>query len=135
MFPRHVSRLVLCSGNAHHGAGRTRRLRGFAALDAVLALPVAAIALGAVLAGPAQAASVATWDKVARCESGGNWSINTGNGHYGGLQFTLPTWRAHGGKGMPHHASKAEQIRIAEKVLANQGPGAWPTCGRRAGLR
>lgn len=106
-----------------------RRFRAVAA--AVVALPF----LGVCIAGPAHAASVSTWDKVARCESGGDWSINTGNGHYGGLQFKLSTWRAFGGKGMPHRASKAEQIRIAERVLAGQGPGAWPVCGRRAGLK
>ena len=74
----------------------------------------------------------ARWDRVAACESGGNWSINTGNGFYGGLQFTLGTWRAYGGTGYPHQNSKAEQIRIAERVrLGSQGLGAWPVCGRR----
>lgn len=110
--------------------GRPRRRIGV-----VVAVTAAVVLTGTfVSAGPASAASVSTWDKVAKCESGGNWSINTGNGHYGGLQFKLSTWRAHGGKGMPHRASKSEQIRIAEKVLASQGPGAWPVCGRRAGL-
>lgn len=71
------------------------------------------------------------WDAIAACESGGNWAINTGNGFYGGLQFTLGTWRANGGSGMPHHASRAEQIRVAENVLRSQGIGAWPVCGRR----
>ncbi|WP_436772290.1 transglycosylase family protein [Yinghuangia sp. YIM S09857] len=110
---------------------RPRRRRG--ALAVLIALPVLAVAAVAT-ANPAHAVSVRTWDKVAKCESGGNWSINTGNGYYGGLQFKLSTWREHGGKGMPHRASKAEQIRVAERVLANQGPGAWPVCGRRAGL-
>lgn len=82
----------------------------------------------------ADAASEATWDRVAQCESGGVWSINTGNGYYGGLQFAHSTWKSHGGKGYAHQASKAEQIRIAEKVLRSQGPGAWPVCGRKAGL-
>ncbi|WP_308107824.1 transglycosylase family protein [Streptomyces antimicrobicus] len=87
--------------------------------------------------GPASAASVATWDKVAQCESSGNWSINTGNGYYGGLQFSLSTWRAYGGTqyaAYPHQASKKEQILTAERVLAGQGPGAWPHCGQVAGL-
>ena len=75
------------------------------------------------------------WDQIAQCESGGNWAINTGNGYYGGLQFTLSTWRAYGGSGYPHHASRAEQIRVAENVLAGQGWGAWPACTRRLGLR
>ena len=71
------------------------------------------------------------WDAVAQCESGGNWSINTGNGYYGGLQFTPSTWAANGGTGMPHTASKAEQIRVAENTLQTQGAGAWPVCGQR----
>ncbi|MGQ0576582.1 MAG: transglycosylase family protein [Pseudonocardia sp.] len=75
------------------------------------------------------------WDRLAKCESGGNWKINTGNGYYGGLQFSPRTWRGHGGKGMPHKASKAEQIRIAQKVLKTQGWGAWPACSRKLGLR
>jgi LysM repeat protein len=81
--------------------------------------------------------SDSVWDRVAQCESGGRWSINTGNGHYGGLQFTQSTWRAFGGgkyASTANKATKAQQIEIAEKVLAGQGPGAWPTCGKRAGL-
>lgn len=70
------------------------------------------------------------WDAVAKCESGGNWSINTGNGFYGGVQFSLSSWRAVGGTGYPHQASKAEQINRAEKLLALQGRGAWPHCGK-----
>ncbi|MEU8138669.1 transglycosylase family protein [Streptodolium elevatio] len=118
--------------NARTTTGRSRCARG---ADVVLTTVLVLVTVGVTTAGSAEAVSVATWDKVAKCESGGNWSINTGNGYYGGLQFKLSTWRAHGGKGMPHHASKSEQIRIAEKVLASQGPGAWPVCGRRAGLR
>lgn len=71
------------------------------------------------------------WDAIAQCESGGNWAINTGNGYYGGLQFTLGTWQANGGSGMPNQASRQEQIRVAENVLRTQGIGAWPVCGRR----
>lgn len=85
-------------------------------------------------AAPA-AASGGVWDRLAQCESGGNWSINTGNGYYGGLQFTLSSWRAVGGGGYPHHASKAEQIARAEKLLAIQGWGAWPACTKKLGLR
>ncbi len=92
------------------------------------ALAVAPIALGA---GTANAESGVNWDAVAACESGGNWAINTGNGYYGGLQFAMGTWQSHGGSGMPHHASRAEQIRVAENVMQTQGIGAWPTCGRR----
>jgi hypothetical protein len=98
---------------------------------------VGAVAVGApfAVAGTADAASSSTWDKLAKCESGGNWKINTGNGYYGGLQFSPRTWRAFGGKGMPHQASKGEQIRVAERVLAKQGWNAWPSCSRRLGLR
>jgi hypothetical protein len=73
------------------------------------------------------------WDAVARCESGGNWSIDTGNGFYGGLQFTPSTWLAFGGADVAPRADLAtrdQQIAVAERVLAEQGPGAWPTCGR-----
>jgi hypothetical protein len=84
----------------------------------------------ALSTGTANADSV-NWDAVATCESGGNWSINTGNGYHGGLQFTIGTWRANGGAGMPEHASREEQIRVAENVKASQGIGAWPVCGHR----
>ncbi len=79
-------------------------------------------------------ASAGVWDKIAQCESGGNWSINTGNGYYGGLQFNLSTWRAYGGTGLPSDASKATQIAIATKVQAAQGWGAWPVCSSKAGV-
>ena len=92
------------------------------------ALAVAPLALGT---GTASADSGVNWDAVAACESGGNWSIATGNGYYGGLQFTMGTWRANGGTGSPHQASRTEQIRVAENVLRTQGIGAWPSCGRR----
>jgi hypothetical protein len=91
------------------------------------ALAVAPIGLAT---GTANADSV-NWDAVAACESGGNWAINTGNGYYGGLQFTMGTWRSNGGSGSPHNASREEQIRVAENVLKTQGIGAWPSCGRR----
>ena len=75
------------------------------------------------------------WDRVAHCESTGNWSINTGNGFYGGLQFTPSTWRGYGGTGMPHQASREQQIAIAKKVQAGQGWGAWPACTAKLGIR
>ncbi|WP_067693351.1 transglycosylase family protein [Nocardia jejuensis] len=95
---------------------------------------VATAAFGAVASVPfalstATASAAGNWDAVAQCESGGNWSINTGNGYYGGLQFTPSTWAANGGTGSPANASREEQIRVAENVLATQGPGAWPVCG------
>ncbi|WP_344137818.1 transglycosylase family protein [Pedococcus bigeumensis] len=96
---------------------------------------VATVAGGMATATSAQASTV--WDRVASCESGGNWSINTGNGYYGGLQFSDRTWDAFGGEryaATANRASKAQQITIAQKVLSAQGPGAWPTCGARAGL-
>ncbi|BBZ67944.1 hypothetical protein MINS_33730 [Mycolicibacterium insubricum] len=92
---------------------------------------------GAIIATPLAFSSATAsadgmnWDAVAACESGGNWAINTGNGYYGGLQFSLGTWRANGGNGSPHNASREEQIRVAENVLRSQGRGAWPVCGRR----
>jgi resuscitation-promoting factor RpfC len=86
----------------------------------------------AVSTGTANADSV-NWDAIAQCESGGNWSTNTGNGAYGGLQFKQATWSANGGVGNPATASRAEQIRVAENVLQTQGLGAWPTCGAQGG--
>jgi nucleoid-associated protein YgaU len=101
-----------------------------------IATAVTAALMGVVTIGvhDSVAASGSTWDRVAACESGGNWHINTGNGYYGGLQFTLGTWHANGGSGNPADASRSEQIRVAENTLASQGPGAWPVCGPKAGL-
>lgn len=84
------------------------------------------------LSGTANAATDAEWDRVAQCESGGDWSINTGNGYQGGLQFAPSTWSGYGGDEFApsaNQASKAEQIVVAERVLAGQGKGAWPVCG------
>lgn len=97
---------------------------------AVAGVATAGLAFGVT---PAHAASASVWDRVAGCESGGNWHINTGNGYYGGLQFSLATWRGFGGRGNPAAASRSTQIAIAEKVLARQGWGAWPVCSIRAG--
>ena len=102
------------------------------------AFAAVALAFGVSATGSAPASAAGTvWDKVAHCESSGNWKINTGNGYYGGLQFSSSTWRAYGGAryaARAHQATKAEQIAIARRVLAGQGPGAWPVCSRRAGL-
>jgi resuscitation-promoting factor RpfA len=87
---------------------------------------------GLALAGQANAATDTEWDQVARCESGGNWGINTGNGYQGGLQFTPGTWRGAGGGEYAASANKAtrdQQIAVGERVLARQGRGAWPVCG------
>lgn len=98
----------------------------------------AAISTGLGVATTAPAAAAGTvWDRVAKCESGGNWKINTGNGYQGGLQFSSSTWRAYGGgkyASTANQATKAEQIAIARRTLQGQGPGAWPVCGARAGL-
>jgi resuscitation-promoting factor RpfA len=113
----------------------TRKPRARFLLRAAVA---AVVALGApvALAGTADAATpTAKWDRIAACESGGNWGTATGNGYYGGLQFSLGTWRAFGGKGMPNRASKSEQIAVAERILAAQGWKAWPACSKRAGYR
>lgn len=75
------------------------------------------------------------WDRLAQCESGGNWSINTGNGYYGGLQFSQSSWEAVGGTGRADQASRAEQIARAEQLKAQQGWGAWPACSSKLGLR
>lgn len=108
----------------------TKRLVGTAA--------AVALSAGLAIAGPpADAEAANVWDRVAKCESGGNWKINTGNGYYGGLQFSASTWRAYGGTKYArtaNKATKAQQIAIAKKVLKGQGPGAWPVCSRRAGL-
>ena len=75
------------------------------------------------------------WDRLAQCEAGGNWHINTGNGYYGGLQFSQGSWNAVGGSGRPDQASKGEQIRRGEILRSKQGWGAWPACSRKLGLR
>ncbi|MFZ1164470.1 transglycosylase family protein, partial [Mycobacterium sp.] len=88
---------------------------------------------GIALAGHATAAPDSEWDRVAACESGGNWAINTGNGYHGGLQFSQGTWASHGGSeyaSSANQASRDQQIAVAERVLATQGRGAWPVCGR-----
>ncbi|MCJ0903502.1 transglycosylase family protein [Rhodococcus sp. ARC_M6] len=96
-----------------------------------LAVAGALVAVPLTISTGTASAATHNWDGVAECESGGNWGINTGNGYYGGLQFSQSTWTANGGSGSPAHASKEEQIRVAENTLQSQGPGAWPTCGQR----
>ena len=99
----------------------------------------AALAIGGVAAATmsmpaANAADGATWDALAQCESGGNWSINTGNGFYGGLQFTQQSWNGVGMSGSPATATRAQQIEAGERLLAIQGWGAWPACSAKLGL-
>ena len=105
-----------------------RRIVTLAVISGALALA------GFVLSiGNANADNGVNWDAVAQCESGGNWGANTGNGFSGGLQFKQATWTANGGTGVPHQASREEQIRVAENVARKQGMGAWPSCGQAAG--
>lgn len=92
---------------------------------------------GVAFAGTANAAPDSDWDKLASCEAGGNWGINTGNGYQGGLQFSPSTWQAHGGgeyAATAAGATREQQIAVAEKVLATQGWGAWPSCSSSLGL-
>jgi hypothetical protein len=77
----------------------------------------------------------ATWDALAQCESGGNWAANTGNGYYGGIQFSLGTWEAVGGTGYPHEATREEQIKRGQILQASSGWGQWPACTRELGWR
>ncbi|WP_329272769.1 transglycosylase family protein [Streptomyces sp. NBC_01451] len=114
------------------GKGKHRRPSKATRVVAIAGVTGAAVAAPLLAAGSASAATSAEWDTVAQCESGGNWSINTGNGYYGGLQFSASTWAAYGGSAYAStadQASKSQQITIAEKVLAGQGKGAWPVCG------
>jgi hypothetical protein len=102
-----------------------RKTFGLATIAGALALaPMASLSLGT---GTANAEGGVNWDAIAACESGGNWAISTGNGYYGGLQFTMGTWHANGGAGNPAHASREEQIRVASKMSLSN----WPVCGRR----
>ncbi|MFF0486848.1 transglycosylase family protein [Streptomyces sp. NPDC004435] len=114
------------------GTGKRRRPSKATRVVALVGVTGAAVAAPLMAAGTASAATASEWDRVAQCESGGNWSINTGNGYYGGLQFSASTWAAYGGTAYAptaNQASKSQQIAVAEKVLAGQGKGAWPSCG------
>jgi ABC-type transport system substrate-binding protein len=107
-------------------------------ISTLLVALTAAVLLTATLAAPASATTMRTWSRLAKCESGGRWHINTGNGEYGGLQIAGGTWRAFGGKryaALPSRASKRQQIRVAGRIKRHQGWGAWPTCSRRIGVR
>ena len=118
-----------CADNAR----KTRTTRTTVVLaGAALLAPLGLLAT----TGEAAAADVGVWDRIAQCESGGNWHINTGNGYYGGLQFSAGTWRAYGGSAYASTADRASreaQIAVATKVQHAQGWGAWPVCSARAG--
>ncbi|MFF4824293.1 transglycosylase family protein [Streptomyces sp. NPDC001312] len=119
------------------GNGRHRRPRQAPALLVAAGVAGSAIAIPLIGAGGASAADGNAWDKVAKCESGGAWSANTGNGYYGGLQLTQDDWEKYGGldyASSADQASRSQQIAVAEKLLADKGPGAWPTCGLLSGL-
>ncbi|RFU87881.1 LysM peptidoglycan-binding domain-containing protein [Streptomyces triticagri] len=112
--------------------GKHRRPSKATRVATIAGVTGAAVAVPLMGATGAQAATASEWDAVAQCESGGDWSINTGNGYSGGLQFSPSTWAAYGGTAYApsaDQASKSQQIAVAEKVLAGQGKGAWPSCG------
>jgi hypothetical protein len=118
--------------SSRHALGRSAR----AALATVLTSTAFLVPMSVPEA--ADAATLRTWNRLAECESGQRWHINTGNGYYGGLQFSHSTWVGFGGGRFArnaHRATKAEQIKIAERVRRNQGWGAWPYCSRKIGLR
>ncbi|MER6288355.1 transglycosylase family protein [Streptomyces sviceus] len=119
-----------CADTTRDTARKTRTTVALA--GAALLAPLGLLAA----AGNSVAADGGVWDRIAQCESGGNWHINTGNGYYGGLQFSAGTWRAYGGTAYAataDRATKSQQIAVATKVQGAQGWGAWPTCSARAG--
>lgn len=121
---------------AQSGRGRHRKPRNHARKLGLVTAPLAAV-IPFALSSPAHAATTGTWEKLARCESGGNWDINTGNGYYGGVQFADGTWDANGGGRFASRAdlaTKSEQIVIAEKLLNARGWSPWPACSRKLGL-
>lgn len=97
---------------------------------------LAAVAIAAASINPISHiayADAVNWDALAQCESGGNWAADTGNGFYGGLQISKATWEDNGGVGSPQHASRAQQIQVAQRIMATQGPKAWPSCASPGG--
>ena len=126
-----LSRIVTPRRNARHAKPSKAAPALLAGgLTATLAVADATLAAGTASAG----GSVAQFERLAACESGGNWSINTGNGYYGGLQFNLGTWRGVGMSGYPHQASKAQQIAAGQKLHSQRGWKPWPSCSRKMGL-
>ncbi|MGW1708437.1 transglycosylase family protein [Streptomyces sp. NPDC002206] len=117
--------------------GRHRRPRQAPAIVVAAGVTGSAIAIPLLGAAGAHAAGATTWDRVAECESGGMWSADLGNGFYGGLQFSQDTWKSYGGEAYASRAdlaSRSQQIAVAEKVLDDQGPRAWPSCAVISGL-
>jgi resuscitation-promoting factor RpfA len=115
------------------GRHRAPRRPGRFGRAALAAVAVGAPVVPTVLVAAPAAHAETDWDALAQCESGGDWTVNTGNGFSGGLQFTPSTWRSFGGSGSPEGASREEQIQVAERVKAAQGMNAWPTCSRSTG--
>src|SRR5512147_2543183 len=118
------------------GKGKHRRPSKATRAFTLAGVTGAAVAAPLMAVGNASAATASQWDTVAQCESGGNWHINTGNGYYGGLQFSKSTWNGYGGQQYAARAdlaSRSDQIAIAEEVLDGQGIGAWPVCGKKGG--
>ncbi|WP_181790788.1 transglycosylase family protein, partial [Streptomyces phytophilus] len=120
------------------GNGRHRRPRQAPAFVVAAGATGAGLALPLLGASGASAADAGTWDRVAECESGGLWSADEGNGYYGGLQLTMAMWQEYGGEefaSQPDFASRAQQITVAERILAGMGADkAWPECAQDAGL-
>lgn len=117
----------------YHGRHRVPSTTSRVARGTAMTVGVAVAGVLTSTHGASAAPSGHDWSGVAQCESSGNWQINTGNGFYGGLQFTQSTWDAYGGQQFASRAdlaSESAQITVAEKVLAGQGVGAWPVCGQ-----
>ena len=114
-------------GNKGKQSSAARTIAKVAAVGIIAGAPLG------LAVGTANAAPGMDWDALAQCEASGNWAANTGNGYYGGLQFSQQTWKGHGGVGNPANASREQQIAVAERVLASQGPRAWPACSRKLG--
>ena len=131
-MPSYLSAVLRPRQHAKH-AKPSRALPALAAGGLTLALAATDVALTSTAASAA--APDAAWDRLAACESGGNWAINTGNGYYGGLQFNAATWRGVGGVGLPHQASRQQQIAAANRLHDARGFQPWPACSRKLGLR
>lgn len=107
-------------------------------VSTLLVALMSTVLVATTLSAPASAISMRTWKRLAKCESGNRWHIDTGNGYYGGLQISGGTWSAFGGKKyatFPHRAKVREQVRVAKRIKNGQGWGAWPSCSRRIGAR
>jgi resuscitation-promoting factor RpfC len=117
------------SGNVSATQGESLRMNAVRRSMAITAIIGLFVAASIVLSTGVANADGLNWDAVAQCESGGDWSANTGNGHYGGLQISQATWNANGGVGSPANATRQQQIAVANRILATQGTGAWPKCG------